>query len=158
MSGPDTAVPGQFRRLITQLQSPVQAAQASPPSPYPWPDEEMIARCGMRYPTPAEKNIFPTHRLVINVVKARIIKITKSPYINPGAGIGWIVWAVESYPGSHQFRMLNGDLLHEQYHQIEWERVPDEMLLTTPDSAKRVKAQQQWQRQVRGGIRQSLRL
>jgi hypothetical protein len=107
---------------------------------------------------PEERKIFPTHRLVINVVKAKIIKIAKSPYLNPKAGIGWIVWAVESYPGSHQFRMLNGDLLHEQYHQIEWERVPDETPVTTPTSAKRAQVQQQWQRKVRGGIRQSLRL
>ena len=158
MSGPDTAVPGQFRRLITQLQSPAQAAQTSFPSPYPWPDEEMIARYGMRYPTPVERNTFPTHRLVLDVFKAKIIKITKSPYINPGVGIGWVVWAVESYPGSHQFRMPNGDLLHEQYHQIEWARVLDETPVTTPASVKRAKVQQLWQRQIRGGIRQSLRL
>ena len=158
MSGPGTAVPGQFRRLITQLQSPAQAAQTSFPSPYPWPDEEMIARYGMRYPTPVERTIFPTHRLVLDVFKAKIIKITKSPYINPGVGIGWVVWAVESYPGSHQFRMANGDLLHEQYHQIEWARVPDETSVTTLASVKRAKVQQQWQRQIRGGIRQSLRL
>ena len=157
MSGPGTAVPGQFRRFIAQLQSPAQEAQTSLPSPYPWPHEEMIARYGMRCPTPAEKNIFPTHRLVINVVKARIKRIGKSPYGGAG-GIDIIVWAVESYPGSHQFRMLNGDLLHEQYHEVEWERVPDETPVTTPVLAKRFKMQQQWQRQVRGRIRQSLRL
>jgi hypothetical protein len=54
--------------------------------------------------------------------------------------------------------MPNGDLLHEQYHQIEWERVPDETPVTTPALAKRVKTQQRWQRQVRSGIRQNLRL
>jgi hypothetical protein len=124
---------------------------------YPWSDEEMIARYGMRCPTPAEKSIFPTHRLVINVVKARIKRIGKFPYGGAG-GIDIIVWAVESYPGSHQFRMLNGDLLHEQYHEVEWARVPDETPVTTPASAKRAKVQQQWQRQIRGGIRQSLQL
>jgi hypothetical protein len=118
----------------------------------------MMARYGLRYPTPEEKKQFPTHRLVLDVFKAKVTKIAKSPYINPGAGTGWIVWAVESYPGSHQFRMLNGDLLHEQYHEIEWKRVPDGTPVTTLASAKRVKAQQQWQRKVRGGIRQSLQL
>ncbi len=157
MSDSNTAVPRQFRGLITQLQSPVQEAQAWPPWPYPWPEEEMIARYGMRCPTPAERKTFPTHRLVINVVKARIRKIGKSPYVN-ASGVGVIVWAVESYPGSHQFRMPNGDLLHEQYHQIEWERVSDGTSVTTLASAKRVQAQQQWQRKVRGGIRQNLRL
>ncbi len=91
----------------------------------------MIARYDMRYATPEERIIFPTHRLVINVVKAKIIKITNSPYFNPEMGIGSIVWAVESYPGSYQFRMLYGDLLHEQRHKIEWERVPDETPITT---------------------------
>ena len=127
-------------------------------SPYPWTDVEMISRYGMRYSTLEEKKQFPTHRLVLNVFKVRIMKIGKSPYINPEAGIGWVVWTVESYPGLHQFRMLNGDLLHEQYHQIEWERVPDEMPITTLASAKRVQVKQQWQRQVRSGIQQSLRL
>ena len=87
-------------------------------SAYPWPDEEMIARYGMRYPTPAEKCVFPTHRLVINVVKARIKKVGRSPCVN-AVGVGTIVWAIESYPGSHQFRMPNGDLLHEKYHEIK---------------------------------------
>ncbi|MCA9922864.1 MAG: hypothetical protein KC421_10850 [Anaerolineales bacterium] len=132
---------------------PVQSA-----SPYPWPDEEMMARYGMRYPTPEEQNLFPTHRLVLNVFKARIKRIARSPYLNPEAGTGWIVWAVESYPGSHQFRMLNGDLLHEQYHGIEWERVSDETAVTTPASAKRLQAIRQWQRNVRNHIRQNLRL
>ena len=148
---------GSFRRLVADLEKQ-SLSPALPASPYPWPDEEMIARYGLRYPTPEEKEQFPTHRLVLDVFKAKVTKIAKSPYINPEAGTGWIVWAVESYPGSHQFRMLNGDLLHEQYNEIEWERVPDETPVTTPASAKRVKAQQQWQRQVRSGIRQSLRL
>ena len=132
---------------------PVQSA-----SPYPWPDEEMMARYGMRYPTPEEQNLFPTHRLVLNVFKARIKRIARSPYLNPEAGTGWIVWAVESYPGSHQFRMLNGDLLHEQYHGIEWERVSDETAVTTPASAKQLQAIRQSQRNVRNHIRQNLRL
>ena len=112
----------------------------------------------MRYATSEERDIFPTHRLVINVVKARIKKIANSPYLNPKTGIGWIVWAVESYPSSHQFWMLNGDLLHEQVNQVEWELVPDDTPVTTLASARRAKAQQQWRRQVRGGIRQRLRL
>lgn len=157
MNSSNTAVPGQFRCLITQLQSPVQETRASPPSPYPWPDEEMIARYGMRYPTPAERNIFPTHRLVINVVKARIRKIGKSPYVN-AAGIGAIVWAVESYPGSHQFRIPNGDLLHEQLYEIEWEQAPDDMPVTTLASIERDRLRQQWRQKVQQGIRQSLPL
>ncbi len=126
-------------------------------SAYPWSDEEMIVRYGMRYPTQIERSIFPTHRLVINVVKARIKKIGKSPYVN-ACGVSIIVWAIESYPRSHQFRMPNGDLLHEQYHQIEWDRVSGETPITTPASAKRFKVQQQWQRKVRSGIWKSLPL
>ncbi len=118
----------------------------------------MIARYDMRYATPEERIIFPTHRLVINVVKAKIIKITNSPYFNPEMGIGSIVWAVESYPGSYQFRMLYGDLLHEQRHKIEWERVPDETPITTIASARRDEVQQQWKREVRRGIQQNLQL
>ena len=131
---------------------------ALPTSPYPWPDEEMIARYDMRYLTPEERTIFPTHRLVLNVFKAKVTKIAKSPYINPEAGNGWIVWTVESYPGSHQFRMLNGDLLHEQYHGIEWDHVSDETAVTTPDLEKRFKAQRQWQRNIRFSIQQNLQL
>ncbi len=146
-----------FRRLVVGLEKPEPSPAASI-SPYPCSDEEMIARYGMQYATPEELRIFPVHRLVIKVVKAKIIKIARSPYLNPGAGIGWIVWAVESYPGSHQFRMFSGDLLHEQYHGVAWERVPDETPVTTLAVAKRIQMQQQWQRQVRGGIRQSLQL
>ena len=144
--------------MFTTLHSSQPPLDKKVDSPYPWTDAEMISRYGMRYPTRAERYIFPTHRLVINVVKAKIIKIAKSPYLNPEAGIGWVVWAVESYPESHQFRMLNGDLLHEQYHGVEWERVADETPVTTPASAKRAQVQQQWQQKVRGGIRQNLRL
>ena len=129
-----------------------------PASPYPWPDEEMMARYGMRYPTPEEQNLFPAHRLVLDVFKARIKRIARSPYFNPAARTGWIVWVVESYPGSHQFRMLNGDLLHEQYHGVEWECVPGETAVTTPASAKRLQAVRRWQRNVRSGIRRQLRL
>lgn len=157
MNSSTTAVSGQFRRLLTQLQSPVQETQALPPSPYPWPDEEMIARYGMRYPTPEERTIFPTHRLVINVVKARLRKIGKSPYVSTG-GVDVIVWAVESYPDSHQFRTPNGDLLHEQFHEIEWEQAPDDMPVTTLASMKRDRLRQQWRQRVRQGIRQSLPL
>jgi len=132
---------------------PVQSALS-----YPWPDEEMMIRYGLRYPTPAEKKLFPTHRLVLDVFKVKITKIAKSPYINPESGIGWIVWTIESYPDSHQFRMPGGDLLHEQYHGVEWERVVEETAVTTPASAKRLQAIRQWQRNVRNHIRQNLRL
>ena len=77
------------------MRQPVDTALSA----YPWPDEEMITRYGMRCPTPTERNIFPTHRLVINVVKARLRKIGKSPYVGTGV-VDVIVWAVESYPGS----------------------------------------------------------
>jgi len=146
-----------FRRLAAVLEKPALSSTATNRS-YPCSDEEMIARYGMRYATPEELRIFPTHRLVIRVIKARILKIGRSPYLNPNTGIGWIVWAVESYPGSHQFRMLNGDLLQEEYNEIEWERVPDETPTTTLTSIRRDQAQQQWRRRVRQGIRQNLRL
>lgn len=148
---------GSFRRLRDGLKK-----TSSPPLlktfPYPCSDEEMIARYGMRYPTPEERAIFPSRRLVINVIKAKIINIANSPYLNPEVGIGHIVWAVESYPNSHQFRMLNGGLLQEEYNEIEWERAPDETPVTTPASAKRLQAIRQWRRKVRKGIRQNLQL
>jgi len=86
---------------------------------YPFSDEEpalseaevMMARYGMRPATPAELAIFPIHRLVIAVIKARIKQIGRPVYTDMG-GPTLIVWAVESYPGSHQFRMPNGDLLN----------------------------------------------
>lgn len=82
---------GACLRLITTLQSSQPSFETESYSPYPWTDEEMIARYEMRYATPKELRIFPVHRLVIKVVKAKIIKIARSPYFNPRAGIGWIV-------------------------------------------------------------------
>ncbi len=147
---------GSFRRLVANLENP--SPFPSLPWPYPCSDKEMIAGYGMRYATPEERNIFPSRRLVINVLKAKIINIANSPYLGPEVGVGNIVWAVESYPDSHQFRMLNGNLLHEEYNEIEWERVPDETPITTRASAKRDRIYQRWRRTVRNGIRQSLRL
>jgi hypothetical protein len=151
MNHPLTSRP--FRGLVTILENP-----SSPPSRYPWSDAEMIARYGMRYATPEERRIFPQKRLVINVVKAKIVAIGKSPYMDPGRGIGSIVWAVEWYPGIHQFRMLNRDMLQEEYNQIVWERVPEDTLVTTEASARRDRVQRQWQHKVCRSIQQNLRL
>lgn len=142
-----------FRRLATILESPPSSS-----SQYPWSDEEMIARYGMRYATPEERRIFPRKRLVISVLKVKIIAIGKSPYIDPGIGIGSVVWAVEWYPGIHQFRMFNRGLLQEEYNQIVWERVPEDTPVTTEASARREQVLQQWRRKVCSSIQQSLRL
>ncbi|MCP4422827.1 MAG: hypothetical protein GY805_39965 [Chloroflexi bacterium] len=158
MSGSNTAVPREFRCLITQLQSPTAEAEASSLSRYPWSDEAMIARYGMRYATPEERRIFPRKRLVISVFKVKIAAIGKSPYMDPGIGIGSVVWAVEWYPGIHQFRMLDRDLLQEEYNQIVWERVPEDTLVTTEASARREQVQRQWRRKVCSSIQQNLRL
>ncbi len=158
MSSSNTAVPRKFRRLITQLQSPTAKTEASFLSQYPWSDEDMIARYRMRYATPEERRIFPRKRLVINVVKAKIVAIGKSPYNDPGIGIGSVVWAVEWYPGIHQFRMLNRDLLQEEYNQIVWERVPEDTPVTTEASARREQVQQKWRHKVCSSIQQNLRL
>ncbi|HFQ92709.1 MAG TPA: hypothetical protein ENK32_01770 [Anaerolineae bacterium] len=155
MSAPVTSK--SFRCLTAVLEKPALSSTASARS-YPCSDKEMIARYGMRYATPEELRIFPIRRLVIRVIKARILKIGRSPYLNPNTGVGWIVWAVESYPGAHQFRMLNGDLLQEEYNEIEWERVPDDTAVTTRASARRGEARRQWQQKIRSSIRQNLRL
>jgi hypothetical protein len=124
---------------------------------YPFSDGEMMARYGMRPATPSELAIFPTHPLVIAVIKTRIKQIGRPVYTGMGSP-NLIVWAVESYPGSHQFRMLNGDLLHEQYHQIEWEPVSLTTPVTTLASLREERHRQQWRRSLPHTLRQNLTL
>jgi hypothetical protein len=124
---------------------------------YPFSDEEMMERYGMCPATPAELAIFPIHRLVIAVIKARIKQIGHPVYTEMGIS-NLIVWAVESYPNSHQFRMPNGDLLHEQYNEIVWEPVPLTTPISTRATIRQERIQQQWRQTARHSLRQHLRL
>jgi hypothetical protein len=124
---------------------------------YPCSDEEMMARYGMRYATPSELAIFPTHPLVIAVIKVRIKQIGRPVYTGMGSP-NLIVWAVESYPGSHQFRMSNGDLLHEQYNEIVWEPVPLITPISTLATIQQERFQQEWRQTARRSLRQHLTL
>jgi hypothetical protein len=145
-----------FARRLVRPAMAVSAPKTVRPR-YPFSDEDMMERYGMRPATPFELAIFPTHPLVIAVIKARIKQIGRPVYTGMGSP-NLIVWAVESYPGSHQFRMLNGDLLHEQYHQIEWEPVPLTTPVTTLASLREEHHRRQWLRSLRPTLRQNLML
>ena len=90
-------------------------------SVYPWLDEEMIARYGLRYLTSGEQRVFPGLRLALDVFKAKMIK---PPASVPRARAGWVVWIVETYPGQYHVRLPGGATLLAPYHDIAWERVP----------------------------------
>lgn len=154
----EEAVGYSLRQFVQQLSHSRATVRPTPTRPrYPCSEEEMMARYGMRYATAAERTIFPTHPLVIAVIKARIRQIGQPVYIGL-ASPNLIVWAVESYPGCHQFRMPNGDLLHEQYNEIVWQPVS----LTTPVSTiatiQQERIQQQWQQTARRCLHQHLTL
>jgi len=95
---------------------------------YPWPDEEMIARYGLRYLTPEEQQVFPGLRLVLDVLKARL---TRPPAAVPRSRTGWVVWIAETYPGQYHIRLPGGATLLAPYHDIAWEHVPVETPATT---------------------------
>ncbi len=153
-----------FARRLVRLATAVSAPKTVRPR-YPFSDEGparseaevMMERYGMRTATPAELAIFPTHPLVIAVIKARIKQIGHPVYIGMGS-LNLIVWAVESYPGSHQFRMPNGDLLHEQYNEIVWEPVSLTTPISTLATIQQERIRQQWQQTARRRLRQHLTL
>lgn len=95
---------------------------------YPWPDEEMIARYGLRHLAPDEQQVFPSLRLALDVFKARM---TRPPAAVPRARAGWVVWIAETYPGQYHVRLPGGATLLAPYHEITWERVPVETPATT---------------------------
>lgn len=95
---------------------------------YPWPDEAMIARYGLRRLTPEEEQVFPGLRLALDVFKARLIK---PPAAVPRVRAGWVVCVAETYPGQHHVRLPGGATLLAPYHDITWERVPVETPTTT---------------------------
>jgi hypothetical protein len=95
---------------------------------YPWPAEEMIGRYGLRRLTAEEQNVFPSLHLAMDMFKARL---TKPPAAAPGARAGWIVWIAETYPGAYLVRLPGGATLLAPYHDITWERVSNETLVTT---------------------------
>lgn len=155
----DEALNRSLRQFVQQLTrptttvTPVQTAYRR----YPCSDKEMMARYGMRRATPSELAIFPTHPLVIAVIKVRIKQIGRPVYTGMGSP-NLIVWAVESYPGSHQFRMPNGDLLHEQYNEIVWQPVPLTTPISTTATIRQERLRQQWQQTARRRLRQHLTL
>jgi hypothetical protein len=153
-----------FARRLVRPAAAVSAPTTVCPR-YPFSDEGpalseaevMMERYGMRPATPAELAIFPTHPLVIAVIKARIKQIGHPVYTEMGIS-NLIVWAVESYPNSHQFRMPNGDLLHEQYNEIVWEPVPLTTPISTRATIRQERIQQQWHQTARHRLRQHLTL
>ncbi|MCI0395984.1 MAG: hypothetical protein L0332_27065 [Chloroflexi bacterium] len=117
----------QFGRLVRQLQT------ATPPAapayrPYPWPEEEMITRYGLRRLTADEQEVFPSLSLALDVFKARL---TKPPAVAPNVRKGWVTWVAETYPGSYLVRLPGGASLIAPYHDIAWERVPVDVPTTT---------------------------
>jgi hypothetical protein len=100
---------------------------------YPWPDEEMITRYGLRRLTPEEQHIFPSLRLALDVFKARL---TKPPAAVPRVRAGWIVWVAEPYPGQYHVRLPGGATLLAPYHDITWERVPVETPASTIEDVR----------------------
>jgi hypothetical protein len=95
---------------------------------YPWPEEEMIGRYGLRRLTTEEQDIFPSLHLALAVFKARL---TKPPAAAPNVRAGWVVWIAETYPGAYLVRLPGGASMLAPYHNIVWELVADETLVTT---------------------------
>jgi hypothetical protein len=153
-----------FARRLVRPATAVSAPTTVRPR-YPFSDEEpalseaevMMERYGMRPATPSELAIFPTHPLVIAVIKVRIIQIGRPVYTGMDSP-NLIVWAVESYPGSHQFRMPNGDLLHEQYNEIVWEPVSLTTPISTLATIQQEHIRQEWRQTARRSLRQHLTL
>ncbi|MBX3058834.1 MAG: hypothetical protein KF770_20405, partial [Anaerolineae bacterium] len=105
-------------------------------APFPWPEDEMIARYGLHHLTPEEqqacpeqgRRVFPGLRLALAVFKARLIK---PPAAVPRVRAGWVVWVAETYPGQYHVRLPGGATLLAPYHDMTWERVPVETPTTT---------------------------
>jgi hypothetical protein len=142
-----------FRTLIATLERPSLVPSIPTPSPYPFAEEEMIARYGLRYLTLNEQAVFPGLRLVLTVFKARL---TKPPAILPRTRVGWVVWVAETYPANYLVRMPGGTILLAPYHQMTWTAVADDAPITTLATVKNEEQQQRWRMSVRRGIQQSL--
>jgi hypothetical protein len=147
-----------FARRLTQ---PRPAIPTGPPAPLTaqqlaQPDaQDLIRRYGMRPATAAELAIFPTHPLLIDVIKARVTGIGQPIYTDIGDA-PLVVWAVESYPNSRQFRMPNGDLLHEQYNRIVWQPVPLDTPISSMAAIRQERVQRRWRQTVQSSLRQGL--
>jgi hypothetical protein len=148
LAQPDTAV---SPPTPAQLQSPF--ADGAPPGVV----MGLRERYGMRPAAPAELALFPTHPWVIDVIKARIKRIGQPVYTDLG-DTPLVVWAVESYPHSRQFRLPNGDLLHEQYNEIAWEPVPLATAVSSMATIRQERIRRQWRQTVRPSLRQQLTL
>jgi hypothetical protein len=121
---------------------------ATPSAPtYPWPENEMIARYGLRRLTAAEQEVFPSLLLALDAFKARL---TRPQATVPRVRAGWVVWVAETYPGSYLVRLPGGANLITPFHNITWERVPDTTPVTTiieiqAEERRRLAEAQRWQ-------------
>jgi hypothetical protein len=102
-------------------------APQEPYWPYPWPEDEMVSRYGLRRLTETEAKAFPGIPLALRVFKARI---TRPPGVLPKAK-GWVVWLAETYPGCFLVNLPGAGTLIADYHDIRWTAVPDETPVTT---------------------------
>jgi hypothetical protein len=148
-----------FARRLSQPHPAVsRTAVPLTPEQLAQPDaQDLIIRYGMRPATAAELAIFPTHPLLIDVLKARVTRIGQPVYTDIG-DIPLVVWAVESYPNSRQFRMPNGDLLHEQYNGIVWQPVPLDTPVSCIASIRQERLQRRWRQTVQASLRRGLTL
>ncbi|MCC6606233.1 MAG: hypothetical protein IT327_23705 [Anaerolineae bacterium] len=125
------------------------------PSPYPWSDEEMIARYGLRCLTAEEKQVFPGLPLAVDVFKVRI---TEPPAPVPLVRVGWVVWLAETYPGCYLMRLPGGAPLPVPYNEMSWTAVADDEPVTTLATAKAMEQHRHWQTAVLRRLRQTLQL
>ena len=142
-----------FRPLVAALERPSPMPNMPASSPYPFADEDMIARYGLRNLTPTEQAAFPGVRLVLNVFKAYLIK---PPAVMSRAKMGWVVWIAETYPHHYLVRMPGGAILLAPYHSMAWTAVAQGTPITTLAVAKNEEQYQRWRVSVRRGIQRSL--
>jgi hypothetical protein len=161
-------------RLMESMERPAETVQAESNWPYPFPEAERIVRYGQRCLTPAEQQLFPGLRLVLNVCKVRL---TEPPLVMPEARAGWafgerldrldtslsraVVWTAETHPGHYLIRMPGGATLLAPLNQMAWTAVAeegDDIPLTTLADVKADKWRQQWRTAVRQNIRSHLRI
>lgn len=144
-----------FRRLLDNLRAPVVPAPAEPYWPYPWDEEEMMARYGLRPLTAEEQMAFPGVRLALRVFRARLLR---PPAAVPAARAGWVVWVAETYPGCYLARIPGGGTLPVPYNEMTWQIASDATRVTTLADAQTEERRRQWQQILRHRLRQSLLL